>query len=99
MHVTFSRAESADAIPLEGKVIQVPAPKTNAERDGGVGLDDLGVYLDPVARAEALEREEAEGRKEPEWGPPGAHNVMDIKLERSGAPFPLIAWLLRIHTR
>ena len=93
MHATFSRVEDADAIPLEGKVIQVAAPKTNTERDGGVGLDDLGVYLDPVARAEALEREEA-SQKEPEWGPPGAHHVMDIKLERSGVPLLLIALLL-----
>jgi hypothetical protein len=89
MHATFAKAKYADAIPLEGKVIQVTVPPTNVERNGGIGLDDLEVYLDPAARTEALsgeEGEEGERQKEREWGPPG-RDVMDVKLERSGAPF------------
>ena len=84
MHAIFARAEDADAIPLDGKVIQVVAPQVDKKRDGGIGLDELHVYLNPEPREGMLS---GGSTAEPgtEWGPPDQNQdqVMDVKLERT----------------
>lgn len=89
LHATFSRAEDANAIPLDGKVIQVKTPDVDEHRDGGIGLDDLHVYLNPETRERVLLDRDSETEKEREWGPPEG-KVMDVKLERTCVSyFPL----------
>lgn len=83
LHATFSREEDADAIPLDGKVIQVVAPDVDEGRDGGIGLDDLHVYLNPETREQVLLDRESVNEREPESGPPEG-KVIDVKLERTG---------------
>ena len=83
LHATFSREEDAAAIPPEGKVIQVVAPHVDRKRDGGIGLDDLHVYLNPETREQVLLDKETATDKEPDWGPPEGV-VIDVKLERTG---------------
>ncbi|KAF8580665.1 hypothetical protein K439DRAFT_1619609 [Ramaria rubella] len=68
IHVTFATAEDADAIPLEGagKVIQLPAPKVDINRNGGVGLDDLHTLLDPEPRERNIHHTSKDQRAEAE---------------------------------
>ncbi|KAF8585231.1 hypothetical protein K439DRAFT_1616065 [Ramaria rubella] len=87
IHVTFAKAEDADAIPLEGKVIQVPAPKVDINRDGGVGLDDLHTFLDPEIRERDITLKDQSAETEQQWGP-DENQVIDVKLERTAAREP-----------
>ena len=84
MHATFAHAEDAEAIPLDGKVIQVVAPQVDKKRDGGIGLDELHVYLNPESR-EGMLSDKITLEPGTEWGPPdqNQNQVMDVKLERT----------------
>lgn len=92
LHATFVREEDAAAIPTGGRVIQVAAPQLNTGgvREGGIGLADLVVYLNPETREQALldreARQKDEKEERDEWGPPAEGRVMDVKLERT-SPF------------
>lgn len=85
MNATFARAEYADAIPIEGRVIQVAVPPVDPDRDGGVGLDDLEAYLDPKARAEQLEKlSQGEEEQHDDKNSEKMSIMMDVKIERTG---------------
>ncbi|KAF8484085.1 hypothetical protein JB92DRAFT_3131939 [Gautieria morchelliformis] len=88
LHATFTREEDAAAIPLDGKVIQVVAPNVDEKREGGIGLDDLHVYLNPETREAALLDRKSVPDTEPEWRPPEEGQLMDVKLERTGSRAP-----------
>ncbi|GJJ10470.1 hypothetical protein Clacol_004696 [Clathrus columnatus] len=84
---TFAWEEDAEAIPRGGTVIQVPTPKVNEFRPGGVGLDDLEPYLDP-------NNENSNHRLKDEHSEAGSSNpnnsevkLMDVKLERSNLKY------------
>ena len=84
MHATFAHAEDTDAIPLDGKVIQVVAPQVDKKCDGGIGLDELHVYLNPDSR-EGMLSDGSTSEPGTEWRPPDQtqDQVMDVKLERT----------------
>jgi hypothetical protein len=60
------------------------APDVDKKRDGGIGLDDLHVYLNPETREQAPLGRISAPDTEPRWGPPEEGQVMDVKLEQTG---------------
>lgn len=79
--VKFAWEEDVQAIPPEGKVIQVPSPHVSEYRSGGIGLSDLEPYLTSASRLENIQSKD----EDPKVANPDDPQVklLDVKLERA----------------
>ena len=83
----FRSPESFERVPVEGEVLQVPAPPVDPDQDGGLGLEDLRGLLQPQDVVETTDF--------PSWGSimsrvlqsaqERAAPMLDVKVERARA--------------